>query len=76
MVHKSGRQFFGMDVRGFRTSSQDDAKDGYSLDGHGILKFGKEFLQIELCACQDFGCESAGDTINIAMAGWCGGTSS
>ena len=53
MVRKSGRQFYGMDVRGIRI-----------------------ILQDELCVFQDFGCESAGDTINTAMVGWCGGTSS
>ena len=42
-AHKSGRLFFGMDVRGSRTSSQDDAEDRYSLDGRGILNFGKKF---------------------------------
>ena len=46
---KPGRQFFGIGVRGIRTSSQDDAKDGYNLDWRGILRFGKEFYQIELC---------------------------
>ena len=37
MELKSGRLFFGIGVRGFRTSSQDDATDEYSLDGRGIL---------------------------------------
>ena len=40
------------------------------------MNIGKEFLQIKLCACQGFGCESAGDTVNTVMVGWCGGTSS
>ena len=76
MEHISGRQFLGINVRGFRTNSQDDAENGYSLNGREISNFGKEFLQFELCACKVFGCESAGDTINTAMVGWCGGTSS
>ena len=46
MVHKSGRQFFGMNVREIRTSSQDDAEDGYYLDGHVMLNFGKEFYEL------------------------------
>ena len=41
--HKCGRQLFGMDVRGIRTSSQADAKEGYKLDGCVILSFGKSF---------------------------------
>ena len=49
VAHKSGRQFSGMGVKGFRTSSQDDAEYGNILDGREISKFGKEFLQIELC---------------------------
>ena len=43
MAHKSGRQFFGVDVRGTRTSLQDDTEDGYNLDERVILNFGKEF---------------------------------
>ena len=70
MAHKSGKLFFGMDVRGIRTSSQDDAEDAYNLGRAYLSNFGKEFLQIELFACQGFGCESAGDTINIAMVQW------
>ena len=41
VAHKSGRQFFGMDVRGFRTRSQDDAKEGYKLDRHEISISGR-----------------------------------
>ena len=66
VAHKLGRQFFGIGVRWFRKSSQDDAKDGFSLDGHWILNFCKELLQIELCACQGFGCVSAADTMNTS----------
>ena len=54
MAHKSGKKFFGTDVREIRTSSQDDvedAKNGYSLDGREISNFGKEFFRSELCAC-------------------------
>ena len=47
-----------MDVRGMKISFQDDAKDGYSLNGRGILKFGKEFLQVEVCTCHGFNSES------------------
>ena len=65
-----------MDVREIRTSLQNDAKDGYNVDGLEILNIWPGVLQIELCACQDFGCESAGDTINTAAVGWCDGTSS
>ena len=65
-----------MDVRKDRKSLQDDAKDGYNLDGLGILNVWPGVLQIELCACQDLGCESAGDNINTAAVGWCCGTSS
>ena len=43
MAHKSGRQLFGMYVRGIRTSLQDDAKEGYNLDGREFSNFGKEF---------------------------------
>ena len=46
MVHKSGRQFFGMNMREIRTSSQDDAEDGYYHDECGILNFGKEFYKL------------------------------
>ena len=35
-----------MDVREIRTSLQDDAKDGYNLDGREILNFGKEFYEL------------------------------
>ena len=45
MAHKSGRQFFGMDVRGIRTSLQDDAMDGCNLEGREISNFGKEFYE-------------------------------
>ena len=62
-------------MRGFRTSSRDDAKEGYIHEGREISNFGKEFLQIELCACQVFSCKSAGNTIDTAMVRWCGGTS-
>ena len=40
MAHKSGRQLFGMDVREIRTSLQDDAGDGYNLDGYETLNVG------------------------------------
>ena len=43
VAHKSGRQLFEMDVRGIKTSLQDDAEDGYNLDGGHILNYGKEF---------------------------------
>ena len=76
MAHKSGIQFFGMDVRRIWINLQDDAKERYNFDGREIPNFGTEFLRIELCACQGFGCESADDTINTAIVGWCGGTSS
>ena len=46
MVHKSGRKFFGMNVRAIRTSLQDDAKDGYNLDRLEILNSGKEFFKL------------------------------
>ena len=46
MAHKSGKQFFGMDVRGSRTSFQDDTEDGCILDGHVILNSGKDFYQL------------------------------
>ena len=46
MAHKSGRQFIGMGVRGFRISSQDDVKDRNSLNGREILNFGKEFYEL------------------------------
>ena len=35
-----------IDVREIRTSSQDDAKDGYDLDGREILYFGKVFYEL------------------------------
>ena len=35
-----------MDVREIRTSLQDDAMDGYNLDGREILNFGKEFYKL------------------------------
>ena len=35
-----------MDVREIRTSLQNDAKDGYKLDGREILNFGKEFFTL------------------------------
>ena len=35
-----------MDVREMRASLQDDAKDGYNLDGLEILNFGKEFFKL------------------------------
>ena len=51
VAHKSGTQLYGMDVRGIRTSSQDDAEDGYSLDERVNLKFGKEFHELSfVCA--------------------------
>ena len=73
MPHIFGRLFFGLDVGGIRTSLQDDAKDGYIINGHGILNFGMDFLQIEFCVCQDFGCKSADNTTNTGIVGWCGG---
>ena len=48
MVHKSGRQFFGMNVREIRTSLQDDTKDGYCHEGHKDLNFGKEFFKLSI----------------------------
>ena len=69
MGHKSGRQFSGTGVRGFRTSLQDDVEDEYSSDGRGILNFGKEYLQIGLCARQNIECESVGHTISTAIFG-------
>ena len=51
MVHKSGRQFFGMNVREIRTSLQDDAKDGYDIVGREILNVGKEIFKLSfVCA--------------------------
>ena len=35
-----------IDVRDIRTSLQDDAKDGYDLDGREILNSGKEFYKL------------------------------
>ena len=32
VAHKSGKQLFGMGVRDFRTSFQDNAKEEYNLD--------------------------------------------
>ena len=46
MAHKSGRQFFGIDERGIRTSLQDNTEDRYNLDERVILKFGKEFQKL------------------------------
>ncbi|CCU79294.1 Avra10-like protein [Blumeria hordei DH14] len=46
VAHKSGRQFFETDVRGIGTSLQDDAEDGYNLNGRVILNFGKEFYEL------------------------------
>ena len=37
MAHKFGRKLFMMDVREMRASLQDDAKEGYDLDGREIL---------------------------------------
>ena len=37
MAQKSGRQFFGMDVRGITTSLEYHAKNGYNLDEREIL---------------------------------------
>ena len=42
VAHKSGRWFFGIDVRGIRTSSQDDAKKGYNLEGREIMNVTRE----------------------------------
>ena len=60
-----------MVVREIWIGLKDDAEDGYSLDECEIWNFSNEFY-----VRQDLGCESAGDTINIAMVGWCCGTSS
>ena len=46
MAHKSRRLFFGMGVRGIRTSSQDDAEEGYILYGREIPNSGKEFYEL------------------------------
>ena len=46
MTHKSGRQFFGMDVKEIRISSQDDTEGGYNLDGRIILNPGKKFHEL------------------------------
>ena len=46
MEHKSGRHFFGVELREIRTSLQDDPEDGYNLDGYEISKFGKEFHKL------------------------------
>ena len=35
-----------MDVRGIRTRLQDDAKEGYNLEGREIPSFGKEFHEL------------------------------
>ena len=35
-----------MDVREIRKSLQDDAKDGYNLDGREILNFGQECYKL------------------------------
>ena len=47
MAHKSGRQFFGMDVREIRTSLQDEAEVAYNLDGCEISYFGKELFKLK-----------------------------
>ena len=47
MAHKSGRQLFGMNVREIRTSSSDEAEDGYNLDGFEISYFGKELFKLK-----------------------------
>ena len=46
MAHISGRLFFGMGVREIRTSSQYDAKDGYSLDEHENPNLVKEIYTL------------------------------
>ena len=46
MAHKFWRQLFGMNVRGIKTSSQDDAKEVYKLDGRDILNFGKKSYKL------------------------------
>ena len=43
MAHKFGRKLFMMDVREIRTSLQNDAKDGYNLDGLEILNLARSF---------------------------------
>ena len=47
VAHKSGRQLFGIDIRKIRTSLQDDAEDGYNLDGCEISYFGKELFKLK-----------------------------
>ena len=40
-----------MDVRGIRTSLQDDAEEGYVFDGREISNFGMEFYELSfVCA--------------------------
>ena len=51
VTHISGRQFFGMEVRGVRTSLQDDTEDRYDLDGRVILNFGKQFYKLKSIVC-------------------------
>ena len=46
IAHKSGRRFFGMDVRGMRIRWQADAKKGYNIEGREISNFGKEFYKL------------------------------
>ena len=46
MAHKFGRKLFMMDVREIRTSLQNDAKDGYNLDGREIMNLGQEFYKL------------------------------
>ena len=36
-----------MGVRGTLTSLQDDAKEGYKLDGHEIVNFGEEINMLK-----------------------------
>ena len=51
MAHESGGQIFGMDDKGIRTSSQDDAENGYNIHGREILNFGKELYELSfVCA--------------------------
>ena len=46
MAHEYGRLFFGIGMRGLRTSSQNGAKEGYNLEGREIPNFGKEFYEL------------------------------
>ena len=54
-----------MELRGIGTSSQDDAKDGYSLKRFEV--WSGAFQAEELCAPSDFDCDSAADTIKTSQ---------